>query len=63
MISETVYTGAFTIELSINVYAAGDTVTIKYRTGADQAACESAEWSTYSTPFDSLGYVQARVDY
>ena len=62
MISETVNTGTFTIQLLQNEYAAGDTVTLKYRTGADQAACEAADWTEYAAPFDSLGFVQVRVD-
>ena len=63
MVSETVYSGTLTVQLLQNEYAAGDTVTLKYRTGADQAACEAADWVEYSEPFDSLGYVQARVDF
>lgn len=61
MISETVNTGANTVTLLYNVYAEGDVIDLDYRTGATQAACESAEWQNYSTPFSSLGFVQARV--
>lgn len=62
MVSEVVNTGTVTVQLLINVYAAGDTVTVKYRHGATQVACEAAEWTDYVTPFASLGYVQARLE-
>lgn len=62
MESELINTGTFTVELSQNVYASGDTVTIKYKTGATQADCLAASWTTYSTPFDSLGFVQVRIE-
>ena len=52
-----------TVRLRQNVYdGTGDDVTLKYRTGATSAACQAAEWSAYSTPFGSLGYVQVRVE-
>lgn len=62
MESEVIYTGPVSVELLQNVYAAGDTVLIKYRHGATQAACEAAGWTTYSHPFVSLGFVQVRVE-
>lgn len=63
MESEVVNTGAVTIELLQNEYAAGDSAyALKYRTGATQAACEAAEWTAYSTSFASDGFVQVRVE-
>ena len=50
------------VEILQNTYAAGDTVAIKYRTGATEGACLDAVWSAYSAPFVSLGYVQVRVE-
>lgn len=61
MISEVVITGAQTVTLLQNNYAAGDTVTLQYRHGATQAACEAASWNDYTVSFESLGYVQVRV--
>jgi len=62
MVSEVVNTGIKTVQLLQNTYAAGDTVTLKYRHGADEATCLAAGWNTYSTPFISLGYIQVRVE-
>jgi hypothetical protein len=62
MDSEVVNTGAVAIKLLQNVYAAGDTVALKYRHGASQAACEAAGWLTYTEPFTSLGFVQVRME-
>jgi hypothetical protein len=62
MISEMVYTDAILCQLLQNEYAAGDTVLLQYRTGATAATCNGAEWTTYTVPFDSLGYVQVRVE-
>jgi hypothetical protein len=61
MVSEVVNTGAVTVELTQNQYAAGDTVTLAYRTGATQAACEAAGWTNYTVPFTSSGYVQIKA--
>jgi len=62
MVSETVNTGAELVALSLNVYAAGDAVTIYYRTGATQVACEGAAWIAYSGAFASTGYVQIKLE-
>jgi hypothetical protein len=62
MESETVNTGADQVSIALNVYAAGDPTTIKYRTGATQSACESAGWNAYSAAFLSSGYVQIRIE-
>ncbi len=59
--SEVVDTGSNTVRLQANKYAAGDTVTIQYRTAVSYAACLAAAWSPYTTPFTSLGYSQARI--
>lgn len=37
-------------------------ITLKYRTGATSALCEAATYQQYTTPFDSEGYVQLRVE-
>lgn len=62
MESEVVYTGAVQVNLSQNVYSAGDTAVLKYRHGASEAACLAASWNTYSSEFISDGYVQVRVE-
>ena len=63
MESEVVYTGSETCQILQNEYdAEGDTATLKYRTGATASACQAAEWSAYSAPFASSGYVQIRVE-
>lgn len=62
MESEIIETGTESIELLQNVYAAGDEVLIKYRHGATVEDCEAATWIIYSTSFDSLGFVQVRIE-
>lgn len=62
MESEVVETGTVSVELSQNVYAAGDTVLLRYRHGATVAACEAAAWTNYTNPFISLGFIQLRVE-
>jgi hypothetical protein len=62
MVSEVVNTGATHYTLALNQYAAGDTVTVKYRTGASSAACQAASYSTYSGSFLSEGFVQVRLE-
>jgi hypothetical protein len=62
MVSEVVNTGLFTVQLLYNNYAAGDEITLKYRHGATEGDCLAAAWNDYTVPFDSLGYVQARVE-
>lgn len=62
MESEVVNTGIHTIILIQNNYAAGDSVLIKYRHGVDEAACLAATFNDYISPFDSLGFVQVRVE-
>lgn len=61
MESETVQTGSVTVTLLQNAYVSADTVTIQYRTGATQVACEAASYSTYSTPFASDGFVGIKI--
>ena len=61
MISEVVNTGIKVVQLLQNQYDVGDDVTIAYRHGATQAACEAAAWNDYTVPFASAGYVQVKV--
>lgn len=62
MVSEVVDTDVKTVELDQNHYdITGDNVTLMYRHGATQEACEAAEWEDYTVPFLSLGYVQVRI--
>jgi hypothetical protein len=63
MVGNVVNTGAETVELLQNLYAAGDTVVIKYRTGATVELCEAEAWIAYTVPFVSSGYVQVRIEY
>ncbi len=64
MESEVVITGSKYIELEQNHYnEAGDDVTLKYRHGSTEANCLADFWKIYSEPFNSLGYVQVRIDY
>lgn len=62
MNSEVVITGTVFVKLETGKYQAGDSVTIKYRHGDSEAACLAASFQTYSSPFDSLGYVQMRLE-
>jgi hypothetical protein len=61
MISEVVDTGAVNVEILYNVYTAGDTIDLDYRTGASRTACQAAAWNNYVSGFLSSGYVQIRV--
>lgn len=62
MESNVVNTGTRTVELLQNNYAAGDTIILKFRHGNSEANCLTASWSVYTVPFDSLGYVQVRIE-
>lgn len=63
MISEVVFTDAYTVTLLQNTYdGTGDDVNIWYRHGATEAACLSADWNPYTVPFTSLGYVQVKME-
>lgn len=62
--ADVVFTGVRTVTMYKNRYGAGDaTVVLKYRHGANAAAALEAEWQVYAAPFESLGYVQAKVEY
>jgi hypothetical protein len=51
------------VESALDVYASGGKpATLKYRTGANQTACEAASFITYTVPFEALGVVQLRVE-
>jgi hypothetical protein len=63
MESAVVHVGTLTTEILQNHYQAGDTVTLKYRHGASEAACLAASYVTYTIPFMCLGYVQVRIEY
>lgn len=62
MVSEVVETGTLNVILDINKYGLGNEVTLKYRHGATQSACEAASWNNYTGQFASLGYVQVRLE-
>lgn len=62
LVSEVINTDVGTCTVTQNVGKTGDTVTVKYRTGATEAACVGASWSTYTAPFASSGYVQLWVE-
>jgi hypothetical protein len=61
MESETVYTGAVTVQLLQNAYAAGDTVVLEYKTAATEGGIAGASWTNYAGNFVSLGYVKIKV--
>lgn len=62
MEGEVVNTGIKTIVLLINNYASGDSVLISYRHGTTEEECRAQMFTDYTVPFQSLGYVQVRVD-
>jgi hypothetical protein len=61
MISEVVEIACL-VEIATNVYATGDSVAVFYRHGATEGACLDANWIAYTVPFDSLGYIQVRLE-
>lgn len=62
MEGEVVDTGLHTIELLQNHYAAGDNVLLRYRHGNSEANCLAASYNNYTVPFESLGFVQVRLE-
>lgn len=62
MASNVVHTGDNKrVLIDYNVYVEGDDFLLEYRHGATESACLAASWTTYVSPFDSLGYLQIRV--
>ena len=62
MVSEVVYTDTIICEVLQNEYdPTGDDVTLEYRHGATEGACEVAGWNAYVVPFASDGYAQIRI--
>jgi hypothetical protein len=61
MTSEIVETNTGEWEALQGEYQEADTVLLEYRTGNSEANCESASFATYTTPFESLGFVQLRI--
>jgi hypothetical protein len=62
MESEIVYTGSSLTTLLQNKYLSGDTIVLKYRHAATQAGVYLAAWNDYTVAFNSLGYIQVRVE-
>jgi lysophospholipase L1-like esterase len=62
MESDVVVTGVRNVQLFQNQYAAGDNLWLYYRHGATENACTEADWILYTDKFESLGYVQLRVE-
>lgn len=63
MESPVVDTGTVVVELGQNVYdGSGDDVSMYYRHGATEIACLAAAYNLYAGVFDSLGYVQIRLE-
>lgn len=62
MESEIVETEIVTVTLLQNTYRSGDTIILRYRHGATPEDCAVAGWNTYTVPFESLGFVQIRVE-
>jgi hypothetical protein len=63
MISEVVDTeGVMNVEILLNVYGAGDTLPLLYRTGNSVVNCQSASWNLYpGTPVTSQGFIQLKI--
>lgn len=63
MESEVVNTGIINTELLQNDYdGSGDNVVLKYRHGDTEENCLGASWTIYTISFESLGYVQIRLE-
>lgn len=57
-----VNTGVVNVQLFQNLYdPSGDDVTLQYRHGATETACEAAGWNAYTVPFASAGFVQVKL--
>ena len=63
MISEAVDTeGTIAIEILLNVYGAGDSVPIYWKTAATQSGLSGASWNLYIAEFTSIGFVQLKLE-
>lgn len=63
MISDVVNTGTYTVELDQNHYdPSGDDAIMSYRTADTAAQCVLEAWVAYAGTFDSLGFVQVKVE-
>ncbi len=60
-IGEVVNTGGNLVRLRQNVYAAGDSITLQYRTAASVLTLTGTVWTNYAAPFQSLGFTQVRA--
>jgi len=54
--------GTDAMEILLNEYQGGDSITLKYRHADTPEGVLVASWLDYSGSFDSLGYVQARIE-
>jgi hypothetical protein len=61
MTSEIVQSDKRQVEILYNTYDTGDNITLEYRHGLTDGACQAAGWNTYTGPFISLGFIQVRV--
>jgi hypothetical protein len=58
-----VHTGEVEVTIVKNKYGTGDAeVIVKYRHASAAEDVSAASWTTYTDPFESLGYVQVRVE-
>ncbi len=63
MISNVVMTGPYAVELLQNHYdPSGDDAILSYRTADTAAQCELEDWVVYAGIFDSLNYVQVKIE-
>jgi hypothetical protein len=62
MESELVNTGVYVVSMDQNLYGSGDTAILLYRHGTTEENCLAASWEAYTGPFNSLGYIQVRLE-
>lgn len=62
MESEVVFTDVRDVQLLQNNYKVGNDVLLRYRHGDSEANCLIAGWQDYIGSFESLGYVQVRLE-
>ena len=60
--SEVINTGVVQARIRQNVYNSGQSILIKFRHGNSEANCLLDDYENYSVPFESLGFVQIRIE-
>ena len=56
------YLGAGWVQITLNKYRSGGSVTVSYKTGNSEANCIADSWHLFDTTFKSKGYVLIKLE-